>query len=84
MIIAILLEKILEAIKDEFSEFGRSVPEQKAITRQSEPVPQTVETKQTTATQAVDTRSVAQEQQAQTTAERVTPKMATRTRPEAI
>ncbi len=84
MIIAILLEKILEALKDEFSEFGHTVPEQKAITRQSEPIPQTVENKQTAETQAVDTRSVAQDQQAQTTLERVTPKMATRTRPEAI
>ena len=84
MIIAILLEKVFEAVKDEFSEFGHTVPEQKAIIRQSQPVPQTVETKQTAATEAVATPTPVQEQQAQTTAVRITPKTMIRAKAEVL
>lgn len=82
--VILLLKGLSEVLKDEFSEFGRSVSEQRFVEQNTQPASQTAEKKQEIAqTAQTAPPSPAQEQQA-AQLDRVTPKLATKTRPVAV
>jgi hypothetical protein len=80
--VILLLKGLSEVLKDEFSEFGTSVSEQRFVEENTQPASQTAEKREQTAQTAQGSPPTpAQEQQA-AQPDRVTPKLATKTRPE--
>jgi sRNA-binding protein len=80
--VILLLKGLSEILKDEFSEFARPAAEQKFVEVNTQPASQTAEKREQTAQAAQGSPPTpAQEQQA-AQPDRVTPKLATKTRPE--